>query len=339
MSATSQLTTFSDLYTDLQNRLRQQTSVTATENVAKRYINIALHDMHIGFGENFPWAEREQILVTQPEYTTGTLIATKGSTTITGTGTLWNTNNDFGVANVRAGGKMVIDGSPEVYTISSIGGDTAGVLTSAWIDDTTTVSTYVYFEDEYTLHADFLRPIDQRNFDQNRDIELIGRNEFRRRYVRNKITGKPLVATIQDKAFGSDTTPVRNVRFWKPPDQAYMIPYNFVTNKLAVSSAGVEQTQLSADADEPIVPLIYRHAIVFHALYHMYRDKRDDDRSQAAKAEYTDLILRISGDQEIGHSRPQFRPRLESYARSAKRPYGRRGGRYTTGSAFDELRG
>ena len=48
MSATSQLTTFSDLYTDLQNRVRVTTGVTATENQAKRYINIALHDLHLG---------------------------------------------------------------------------------------------------------------------------------------------------------------------------------------------------------------------------------------------------------------------------------------------------
>ena len=339
MAVTEQPSTFSDLYTFLLNSIRADTSASANVSQAKRLINVALHDMHVGFGEKLTWAEREAILVTQPEYTTGTLVATKGSTTITGTSTAWNTNNDFGVANVRAGGKMVIDGSPEVYPISSIGGDTAGVLTSAWIDATTTASTYVYFEDEYALSSDFLRPLDLQTFDQNSEIELIGRNDFRRRYVRNKITGKPRVATILDKSFASSTTPVRKVRFHKPPDAAYSIPYAFVTNKLAVSSAGAEQTQLSADADEPIVPLIYRHAIVFHALYHWYRDKRDDDRSQQAKAEYTDLILRMTGDHEIGHSRPQFRPRLSGYARAAKRPYssGTRG-RYTLGSAFDEMR-
>ena len=111
-----------------------------------------------------------------------------------------------------------------------------------------------------------------------------------------------------------------------------------LTSDVAVSSAGAAQTQLSADADEPIIPLLYRHVIVLHALYNWYRDKRDDDRSQEAKAEYTDLLLRMTGDHEIGHSRPQFRPRLGSYARSAKRPYSRRNSRHVTGTAFDELR-
>ena len=90
MSATSQPTDFSDLFTDLQNRVHVITGVTATANQAKRYINIALHDMHLGFGEKFYWAEREAQLITHAEYTTGTVAVTIGSTTITGTSTAWN---------------------------------------------------------------------------------------------------------------------------------------------------------------------------------------------------------------------------------------------------------
>ncbi len=338
MAATTQLTDFSDLYTDLQNRVRVQTSVTATENQAKRYINIALQDMHIGFREGMPWAERQADLVTQAEYTTGTLAISKGDTALTGASTLWNTNNDFGVANMRVGGKIVIDGGSEVYEITSISSDTAAVLTSDFVKTTVTAATYVYFEDEYALHADFLRPFDFSNFDANGDIELIGRNDFRFRYPRNRTTGKPTVATIVDRPFSSNATPVRKVRFHKPPDDFYMIPYTFVTNKLAVSSSGTLGTSLSADDDEPIVPLQYRHVIVFHALYHWYRDKRDDDRSAEAKAEYTDLILRITGDQEIGRSRPQIRPRRAPYLSRARSPYRGRTSRYTTGTAFDERR-
>lgn len=339
MSATSQLTDFSDLYTDLQNRVRVQTGVTATSNQAKRYCNIALHDMHIGFAEGFTWAERSADLVTQPEYTTGTLSVNQGSTALTGSSTFWNTNNAFSVANMRAGGKIVINGGVEVYEISSVTNDTSAVLTAAFVKSDVSAASYSYFEDEYALDADFLRPVDIQTFDSNDDIELIGRNEFRRRYPRNKTPGKPLIATIVDRAFSSNTTPVRKVRFWKPPDQAYLIPYTFITNKLAVSSSGTAQANLSADADEPIVPLQYRHAIVFHALYHWFRDKRDDTRSQEAKAEYTDIMLRISGDQEIGRSRPQFRPRRGPYVTKAKRPFSSgRSSRYTAGSRFDEIR-
>ena len=339
MATDTQLTTFSDLYTDLLNRVRADTSVTATSNQAKRYINIALHDMHLGYGEKFPWAERQAILVTQDDYTTGTVTISQGSSTLTGSGTAWATNNAFGVNNARVGGKVVINGGSEVYTVSAVGGDTSITLTSQFTQSDVSGGSYVYFEDEYALASDFLRPLDQQFFDQNHNIELISRQEFRRRYPRNKTVGKPRVATIQDKAFSGSTTPVRKARFWKPADDFYSIPYAYVTSNLAVTSAGAEQTQLSGDTDEPIVPLQYRHVIVFHALYHWYRDKRDDTRSIEAKAEYTDLMVRITGDNEIGRTRPRLRPELSMYARSAKLPYSRRrGSRYTTGSAFDEIR-
>ena len=102
------------------------------------------------------------------------------------------------------------------------------------------------------------------------------------------------------------------------------------------SSAGVAAVNLSANADEPIVPLRYRHAIVFHALYNWFRDKKDDDRATAAKAEYTDIMLRIMSDSEIGAVRPQLRPRGGGYVRAAKSPYSGGRGRFDMGK-FDNM--
>jgi len=330
LSTTSQLTDFSDLYTDLQNRVRAQTGVTATENQAKRYLNIALHDMHIGFEYRFPWAERSARLLTQAEYDTGTVTATKGSTTITGSSTAWNTNNDFTVKNMRANGKIRIAGSMTPYVISSVSGDTTAVLTSKFTETTVTDETYVYFEDEYDLASDFLRPVDMQQFSDQMAIELIGRTEFRRRYPVNATTGRPIVATLIDSAPSGNSTPVRRVKFYKPPSTAMNIPYTYITSNLAVSSAGVAAANMSASTDEPIVPLRYRHALVFHALANWYRDKKDDARMEAAKSEYTDLMLRIVSDVEVGGVRPQIRPRMSEYRRSANRPWGGRS--FTPGS-------
>ncbi len=339
MSSTTQPQTFSDLYTALLNAMREDTSGTATTTQAKRYINTALQDMHIGFAESLPWAERQARLTTQAPYSTGTVSISKGSTTLTGSSTAWNTNNSFSVKNTRAYGKIVINGGTDVYEVSSVGGDTSITLSSAWVDTTVSAVTYQYFEDEYDLHADFLRPLDMQFFDSSRDIVLIDRTEFRRRYPRNKVVGKPQVATIIDRPFSANTTPVRRVRIYKPCDQEYTIPYSFITNKLAISSAGAAQAQLSADSDEPIVPHQYRHAIVLHALYNWYRDKKDDARSQEVRSEYTDLILRITGDTEVAARRPKIQPKMGNYRQRARGPYSAgRSGRYTTGSSFDEMR-
>jgi hypothetical protein len=338
MSASTQPKTFSDLYTWLLNRVREQTSVSATTSQAKSYINTGLQDMHIGYGERFPWAERRGRITTQAPYSTGTVAITKGSTTLTGAGTLWNTNNSFSVKNARKTGRIVIAGQSVVYDISAVGSDTSITLDSPFVGDTQTAATYLYFEDEYDLHADFLRPLDAQFFDLQQAIRITDRTTFKRKYPLNATTGKPLVACIVDRAFDASTTPIRRVRFWKPPGDEYSIPYSFVTNKLAVSSTGTALESLTSDDDEPIVPFQYRHAIGLYALYNWYRDKKDDARSAEAKAEYVDLIIRITGDTEIGERRPSLRPSMGGYRNRAAAPYGAgRSGNYTTGTRFDQM--
>lgn len=340
MSTTSVPTDFSDLYTGLLNRVRADTGASATVVQAKRYINTGLNDMHMGWSEHLPWAERTATLVTQPAYTTGTMAVTKGSTAVTGTSTAWTTANDFGVANVRATGFLVIEGRREIYAISSVDSTTTLTLATMFVGTTNATATYTYYENEYALASDFLRPVLNTSFDSVKEITLVGRNEFRKRYARIATTGKPTIATVIDQKFASDTTRVRYVVFNRGTDAAYHVPYVYITSNLAVSSAGAEQAFLSADADEPIVPQRYRYGIVLWALYNWYRDKEDDDRSRAVKAEYQQFMVRLLGDNEVGvAAKAKLKPVVGPYKRAAARPYNHgRGRRHTLGSAFDEIR-
>jgi hypothetical protein len=338
MSSTSQVTDFSDLYTDLMNRVRVSTSDSATLTQAKRYINISLQDIFLGFGDKFSFAERSAVLRTRPSYTTGTIATTIGSTTVTGSSTLWNTNDDFSVTNARAGGKMSLNGN--VYEVSSVTNDTTIVLKTAAIETLAAGTTYTYFEDEYTLASDYLKPMDFRTFSSPKDIPLISRTEFRRRFPRNNVVGTPVVATMVDVPTGSSAVINKRIRFFRPPSSTLLIPYSYVTANVAVSSSGTEATALSADTDQPTIPLIGRHVIVLGALAHWYRDKKDDQRSQEVQAEYEKALTRLIGDNDTGATpKPQIRPRLGSYYRKAKRPWNRGvGGKYVTGSRFDEMR-
>ena len=338
MSATTQVTTFSDLYTDLLNRARIDTTLTASVNQAKRYINIGLQDMHVGYGEQYSWAERTAILRTQAPYSTGTVTIVQGSTSLAGTDTVWNTNNAFAVKPVRAGGKIVISGTNEVYEVSSVSSDTALTLATRYVGDDVSAGTYLYYEDEYDLDAAFLRPLDMQFFDTRQAIPFVQRTQFRRNFIRPSSTGKVRQACIVERAFLSNTTPRRRVLVYMPPDGYYQIPYSFVTSNLAVSSAGVEAVNLSSDSDEPIVPLQYRHAIVLHALYCWYRDKKNDNRANEVKAQFDNVMTRIIGDVEVGGRRPQIVPVRGGYVRQAVTPYRRGRGRHTLGTAFDEFR-
>lgn len=339
MSATTQPTDFSDLYTDLLNRIRADTtSGSATVTHAKRWINIALIDMHIGFREKVPWAERTARLLTQPEYTTGTVSINQGSTTLTGSSTEWATDNDFSVDNARVGGKIQINGQ-EIYTVDAVGSDTSITLADKYVGaDVAAGSSYVYFEDEYDLASDFLRPLDIESFDLDGEIELVDRRTFRQNFVRNNIRGRPTMAAIVDKNFASNTTRVRKIVFTRAPEKAYLVPYAYVTANLAVNSSGTEAVSLSADSDEPIVPLHYRHIIVLHALKNWYRDKKNDPRATIVAQEYTDAMVRLAQDGEIGSPRSSFQPRIGGYKAVARRPWRGVGSRrYQTSGEFDRM--
>jgi hypothetical protein len=248
-------------------------------------------------------------LLTHAPYTTGTVaIAASARTTVTGTNTLWNTAvSGMGFNNARVGGKIIFGGHPEVHTVTVVTSDTAITIDPLYTGAALTAATYTYFEDEYALASDFHRPLDWRQFSDEAKMDLMGPQEFRRRWVKNTRLGRPLHATIIQLSFVTNTAPRYRVVLNPVPNDELQIPYQYITTNLAVSTAGVEQTQLTTTTDEPIIPLGYRHILVFHALYNWYRDRKDDARSQEAKAEYVELLQRMSGDMFQGmRDKPKF---------------------------------
>lgn len=292
--------------------------------------------MHIQ--QNWPWAERKGILNTHAPYSDGTAsISTSARTTVTGSSTLWNTAvTGMGFNNTRAGGKITF-GDTNVYTVSSVGGDTAITLVERYVGDTAlSNASYQYFEDEYALASDFWRTVDIRQFTTDSSLPIIDRQEFYRRYARNTTLQRPSVCTLIDLGPSASVSPQPRIVFHPVPDRVYSIPYRYITTNLAVSSAGAGASNLSSDTDEPIIPLRYRHCLVFYAIAQWYRDRKDDTRSQEANGEYVDLIRRMAGDAFPEKDKPRFKSNRLEYARGSAGP-GRRG-RYSTGTSFDEIR-
>jgi hypothetical protein len=301
---------------------------------------MALHDFHIQ--QNWPWAERRARILTHATYTTGTITVTDAArTTITGAGTLWNTaTTGMGYNNARIGGKIRPAGAANVYTVSAVGSDTSITTAETVVELAGTGiaagTAYTYYEDEYALAADFFRTIDARQFTQVMNIPLVGSQEFYRRYPRNDVPGAPRKATIIQLGQTTTTDWQPRVMFQPAPDIAYSIPYRYITRNLASDVNGVGQVGLVADTDEPIIPVRYRHVLIEFAAYVWYRDRKDDQRSQEAYSAYTDLFKRISGDFGPEHDNPRMVP-----VRMRQQPFlaTRRGpGRFTTGTAWDELR-
>jgi hypothetical protein len=326
---------------DLLNRVRASTNVNSTLEQAKRYINTSCHDMALGNDYKMPWLERQATLVTHAPYTTGTVSISVGGTALTGSSTLWATDNSYGQDNMRATGRLIIDGGPNLYRISSVTSDTAAVLRDQYVaTSAASGATYTYFEDEYALASDFLRPLDFQFFSVPMDITLIPRNEFRRRIPRPNTAGRPQIATLIDAGFrDANTTPTKYVKFYPYPDAHYLIPYSYITKNIGVHFEGDEVNIMAEDDDEPLIPIRYRHLIVLGALVHWYRDKRDDVRSQETQAAYIDGMNRMLTDLDIASpTQARLQPDMTSYTRFAKRPYSRRGARYLdVNNSFDYM--
>lgn len=335
MSSSTIVTDLADLRRDLITRVSDVTGNSDVNTLADRMLNTALHDIHMDPNVHAYWAVRRAYIQTHAAYSTGTIdITAAARTTVTGTSTAWNTAvTGMGFNNTRVGGKMTFQGSSDVFNVTAVGSDTSITIDPRWLGDALSAATYTYFEDEYALASDFLRPVDLRNFSTDWDIPILGPMEFRRKYVRNSLTGQPMLSTVFQLAFSGSTSPRHRVAFYPSPDDEYNIPYNYVTSNLAVSNGGAEQTQLSATTDEPIVPLGFRHIIVLHALYNWYRDIGDDSRSQEAKAEYIDMMQRMIGTQNIGRDRPRIRPTISRYL-----PKSRPLGRFDVNNRFDQMR-
>lgn len=338
MSSTTITTTWADLYGALMKDMRTNSSNTDVIERAKRYIDEGHHWMYVGHGEKFHWAERRATIKTHAVYTTGTIAATIGSGTLTGTDTLWTTNNDHGQPNARAGGKLTIGGGSTVYTVLTVPGAGSMTITPEYIGETDTELEYRYFEDEYALASDFRKPIDKRNFDDGREIHLIGRTDFRRLHPRNWIPTQNIRhAIIQDHAPSGNTTPIRRVVFGPPPSTTMIIPYSYVTNHIVVDATGTAKASFTADTDEPIMPLAYRSLILLAAKFVWYREAKDDARAQTVFQEFSLRMDQMIGDTDLGAQALRVRSPYSMYRARARNPYYKSGRRYDINGRFDRM--
>ncbi len=340
MSSDTQVVTFQDIYTEILNKMKQPTNVASIVSQAKRYSNTGLNDLILGFEYKLPFLERSSTLILHAPYSTGTISIASGSVALLGSSSLWATNNSYGVANARISGKFTFDGSRNIYKPGAVNSDTSVTLASRYVGDSLPVgTTYTYYEDVYDLASDFLKPVNVRLFSTIGNVAILGRHDFQRRFPFPRVNNTPAACTLLDEGYNGSTTPLKRVQFSSYPSTPMLIPYSYITSNIAVSSVGTEQTAMTADSDEPNLPLRYRHGIVLQACAAWYRDKKDDARAASVDAEYKTLIGRLVGDLNIGSNQTaQVQPRSGIYAANARAPYRGSSKRYSHNNDFDYYR-
>ena len=119
----------------------------ATLDLIKFYINLALEKV---YELNMPWMKKEGYISLKASYSTGTLTATTGSKTLTGSGTTW--------LRAMEGQKIIItDGTDGdvVYRLNDYSSATGFTLDTDYISAGGAGLSYAIYYDKYTLPKDF----------------------------------------------------------------------------------------------------------------------------------------------------------------------------------------
>jgi hypothetical protein len=227
---------------------------------------------------------------------------------------------DFNDGGVTTNWKVKISGYDSILTVSSVTeSDPPGAVDSleltnfleTWPHATVTDGTAKAWKDEYTLASDFSRPVNYVDFINHWKLQPIGMRHMRELAPWPAIPGKPRYYTLVKPAQGD--VRVWHVLFYPPPDEAAIVPYEYISSNMAYTTAGVGQATLSADDDEPWMDERYRHILVYGALGEIYRDFKDDTRSAEARSMYEQLLRRMAADQETTDDMPQLKPSRARY--------------------------
>lgn len=130
---------FSTIYT----RIESLTNVTSQRALIKDAIQWGLDELT---DRDLPYLMTESFFTTVAPYETGTVTATNGSKTITGSGTTFTT--------AMVGRKIRVDSQQAYYRISAYVSATEVTLEAPYQGTTTSGATYSIYKDEYKLAAD-----------------------------------------------------------------------------------------------------------------------------------------------------------------------------------------
>lgn len=248
------MTTYLQLQDDVLAYLWDTT--TATRALAKRALNRAQSDMWY----RFPWKERrDQGRVTTSEpYSTGTATFTNGSAAVTGSGTTWT--------SAHTGMKIALTYGGPWYIFTRTGA-TTGTLDRNFVEATATDSTYVLYQDLFSLASDAESLLDEQVFiatNASGVLQRVNRASAERAWIHPAGAGRPSWFTLM----GRDSSGYLTVRVGPlVPDSAYTIRYGYLKTV----------TDMSADGDNAVVPERFRHILIDGALRECFRLHQEHD--------------------------------------------------------------
>lgn len=123
-------------------RLRRKTANKISTTIVGEFVNSSYKTLLA----TWEWSARtaEGLVTTVDDYTTGTVVATQGSTTITGTSTVWT---------AAMTGRYIRIGSSETFYGFTRVSNTSGTLSTAWAEADVSAASFVLFQYLYDVDA------------------------------------------------------------------------------------------------------------------------------------------------------------------------------------------
>lgn len=272
------ITTFQDIYTAAMGWARQPTDNTTLLNRMKDAVNMKYEDVAVH--KKWQWLMAEDAVSIIGVYTTGTVTVTQGSASVTGVSTTWTDDS------IDTTYKFKVDGYDEIYDISTVGSNTSITLADTYKGDDATSVAYRIWKDVYEL-PNTVREVDQVWVDHRSfPARAVGMKKMRElKNLWPTDTDKVLAFTlIQDSSDGD-----RQLQIFPVPDEDYTLHYTYAKRI----------TRLSDDEDEPLIPIGYRHVLVYGALEEWALQAGNPQLVTLYSSKYVDLLRRLAHDTEI----------------------------------------
>lgn len=276
----STLVDFEDIYSAVMEKIK----IPATDGVTlariKRDVNMVYLNLVVPFKPRaWWWLEKNQNLATFAKYDTGTVTVTADSTTVTFSAVV-NTDLD--------GYYLKLAGYPDVVKIAShTSGSATATLESAWVNESASAASYKVWKDYASLDSDMKEVTIVTHDRLHRPLDAVHNAKFAEMRARlPEYEGYPEIYTTSD----FDSSGNRILR-WFPACS---------DTRVMLHIKGVQEaTALSADADEPMMPVEDRIVLYYGTLAMAWeRERNESEANRAWNAFYTKLGMMAakSGD-------------------------------------------
>lgn len=260
-------------FSDLQNRVAQETGMdlTADSAIVSAWINGAYQ--HISGLYNWPWLIKTGTIQTVADITTGTVSVSAGATALTfSSGPAVSVANDYWIQFTT---------SADWYPISAhTAASTSATISVPYVGTSSYNSTYVLRKIFYSFPSDLDRIDEIRQAITKQKLEYIDYRTFHRYIADPTASYTPIYYSM----IGLDSLNAWRIGLYPTP--------NAVINLQLLYYQKI--TELSASTDLPLIPNKWHNVLVWGALAMYGHDFIDDTRVKTAMARYEEGVSEMT---------------------------------------------